>query len=222
MINKFIFLIALALTMITTGSIVSAFTYTDTYPYPNSTQCKLVNGQWTGCVADPWGFYERECTSYAAHMINQNGVAMSNGMKGPNGNTGLFSSAGNWDDNASSIGYTVDSSAVAGSIAVWDPDACTGCTVGHVAYVRSVNTNGSVFISEYNWNYGDGNYSERDGQTASHYIHFSGGISCGGANVTISNQNINTGTTCTASNSIIINPTTTVTPSNGTVNFKIQ
>lgn len=199
--------------------IVHAFSYTDTYPYPNATQCQS-NGN--GCVTDPWSFYKRECTSYAAHMINQSGVPMVNGMSGPNGQTGWFGNAGNWDDNASNIGYTVDSNPTIGSIAVWDPNACSGCTVGHVAYVREVHTDGSVFISEYNWNGGDGNYSERDSQRASHYIHFTSGASCGGANIVISNQEINSGTTCTASGSITISPTTIVRSSNGTVVFKIQ
>lgn len=205
--------------MLVFASKVYAFVYNDGYPYKDATQCQ---SDGTGCVVDPWNFYKRQCTSYAAYIVNENGVSMFNGMQGPNGLAGLFGNAGNWDNNASYIGYNVDNNPTVGSIAVWDPDACTGCTVGHVAYVRAVNSNGSVFISEYNWNWGDGNYSERDNLTASHYIHFSGGNSCGGANVIISNQTLNSGTTCIASNSISIYPESTITSSNGDINFKIQ
>lgn len=199
--------------------LITVMAYTDTYPYLSATQCQ---DDGTGCVADPWSFWKRECVSYAAWKINESGVAMSNGMSGPNGLSGWFGHAGDWDDNASYIGFTVNDTPTVGSIAVWDPGACTGCVVGHVAYVEKVNQDGSVYISEYNWNYGDGLYNERDDQRASHYIHFSGGISCGGANVVISNQEINSGTTCTSSGTINIQPTTRVTSGNGDVKFLIQ
>lgn len=106
-------------------------------------------------LVDPWGFYNRECTSFVAwRMNNDNHVAFSNNMSGPNGTTGHFGDATNWAANAASIGYNVNTSPAIGSIAVWPS------TIGHVAYVDAVNADGTINTEEYNWS-GDGAYHTR-------------------------------------------------------------
>jgi len=64
-------------------------------------------------------------------------------------------------------------------------------SAGHVAWVEKINTNGTVFISEWNWNYGDGFYNERDGYSGDHYSHIinSGSSSCS----TIQNRTVSSG-----------------------------
>jgi surface antigen len=101
---------------------------------------------------DPWGFYNRECTSFVAWRLNsRNGFAFTNAMGG-----GRFGDAGNWGSNARRLGYTVNMSPAIGSIAWWG--AGTISTLGHVAWVEAVNGD-NVTIEEYNYNRGA--YTER-------------------------------------------------------------
>lgn len=125
------------------------------YPYANDSSAAI----------DPWGFYKRYCTSYVAWKLNQNGAGFSNGMAGPNGAAGQFGDAKNWDDNAQTIGFAVDQTPAVGAVAVWN-----GGTYGHVAYVESVNANGTVNVSEYNHGVSLG-YGTRQNVTADRYIH---------------------------------------------------
>lgn len=196
---------------------VSAFIYNNTYPYPSANHC--------GCEADPWGFFKRQCTSYAAWKVNESGISMTNWMTGPNGNSGLFGNAGTWDDNAAYIGFAVDTLPRVGDIAVWEarPGYPYYMDVGHVARVEEVNGS-TVYVSEYNWNYGNGLYNERTPNlTPDHYIHFGGGgLSCGGANVIISNQTITGSVQCSATSSIKIESSTQILPGSGVVRFYIQ
>jgi len=120
---------------------------------------------------DPWGFYKRQCTSYAAWVLNSNGIKMSNTMIGPNGKSGRFGNGGNWDNNARDIGFVVDNNPVVGNIGVLDPFQGGAGSAGHVVYVKGVNENKSVNISEYNWG-GTESYSERKDLHLNHYIHF--------------------------------------------------
>lgn len=173
---------------------------------------------------DGWGFYKRQCTSYVAYRANSAGVAFSNGMIGPNGVAGWFGSALTWETNASTIGYTVNNIPSVGSIAQWNENNGGAGPAGHVAWVKEVNTNGTIFIEEYNWNYGDGSYNERTVAVSNlpdNYIHLNGST-CGSGNVVISNQSLTTGLSCSASNSITISPTTTIQPNSNTVRFYIQ
>lgn len=189
----------------------------DSYPYPNASECP-------DCEVDPWYFYKRQCTSYAAWKINESGLKFSNSMKGPNGEFGKFGNAENWDNNAENIGFTVSSTPRQGSIAVWDAgDGGTGAA-GHVAYVESINSNGTVNVSEYNWNYGDGKYNTRSGVDPSHFIYFTdepANNSCGGSNVRIENTNIKSGQSysCSASESITLLPSTTIQNGSNTIFF---
>lgn len=109
---------------------------------------------------DRWGFYTRNCTSYVAWRMERNGVAFSNTMVGPNGTRGQWGNANNWDDNARRIGYRVDGSPAVGAIAQWNEYEGGAGGYGHVAYVERVNSDGSVYVSEYNFGVAYG-YSER-------------------------------------------------------------
>lgn len=173
--------------------------YTNTYPYNNAQHC--------GCEVDPWSFYKRQCTSYVAWKANEAGVNFSNGMAGPNGVTGWFGNAGNWDNNASNIGFTVNNTPAVGAIAVWEANSGGAGAVGHVAWVESVNANNTVTISEYNWDYGNGNYKERFNRVADKYIHLNSN-SCGGTDVVLDGKAVGNGVTftCSASSSITVNP----------------
>lgn len=121
------------------------------YPYKNSPKGQV----------DKWAFYTRNCTSYSAYRASLVISSFHNSMKGPNGNPGSFGNAHNWDNNAKNIGFTVTTTPMQGAIAVWEAKAGNSGSAGHVAYVESVNSNNTFNISEYNWNYGDGNYNTR-------------------------------------------------------------
>ena len=62
--------------------------------------------------------------------------------------------ANQWDDNARSAGIPVDSTPRPGSVAVSNSGY-----YGHVMWVESVNPNGTINVSQYNWGL-DGRYSE--------------------------------------------------------------
>ena len=86
------------------------------------------------------------------------------------GNIGsTWGNANNWASAASSAGYTVNNSPEAGSIL----QSAGG--YGHVAYVENVNSDGSVEVSEMNYNGGPFSVSERTisaGEASSYnYIH---------------------------------------------------
>jgi surface antigen len=123
-------------------------------------------------MVDPWGFYNRECTSFVAWRLNDdNGVAFSNNMKGPNGGAGHFGNAGNWLSNAQRIGYSTDMTPKVGSVAWWSASARP--PNGHVAWVESVSSDGtSVTIEQYNAN-NTGMYSTQTIATSSvgKFIH---------------------------------------------------
>lgn len=195
---------------------IFAWVYTNTYPYPTASHC--------GCQADPWSFYKRQCTSYVAWKINELGYSFSNGMTGPNGSTGWFGNANNWDNNALSIGFVVNSTPVVGSIAVWEANSGGAGGSGHVAFVQNVNSNGTVDISEYNWNGGEGIYNERFGRVADKYVHVgsSSGGSCSGPNPIIQNTTINGPYNCSNVGTITVLPVTTLNPGSGNIVLNSQ
>jgi len=95
---------------------------------------------------DDWGMYTRECVSYAAFKVDQ-----------AYGNMPYWGGIGNanqWDDNARNIGIPYGNVPKAGSVGVIDNG-----TYGHVAWVESVNADGTINISHFNidWN---GDYAE--------------------------------------------------------------
>ncbi len=80
-------------------------------------------------MVDDWFYYNRECVSYVAWK------RASVGSPTPG-----YGNAGNWPVNSSTPSV--------GSVAVW------GYSIGafgHVGYVEAVNADGSILISQYNW-----------------------------------------------------------------------
>ena len=67
-----------------------------------------------------------------------------------------WGNASNWANAAASSGYTVNNTPKAGAIM-----QTTQGAYGHVAYVESVNSNGSVRVSEMNYGYGPGVVTSR-------------------------------------------------------------
>ncbi|WP_188432617.1 CHAP domain-containing protein [Kroppenstedtia guangzhouensis] len=95
---------------------------------------------------DPWGFYNRQCTSFVAWRINQRGYHFTNHMRG-----GHFGNATNWANNARRIGLRVNNQPAVGAIAQFNAGASGASgTYGHVAYVTAVNGS-TITIEEYNY-----------------------------------------------------------------------
>ena len=82
---------------------------------------------------------------------------------------GLWGNAGTWDQNATYLRYQFDQPPRVGDIAQWRDGECSNCSTGHVAYVESVNADGTVTVSEYNYNVDHG-FDVRTTQ-APRYIH---------------------------------------------------
>lgn len=101
------------------------------YPYGNLGMDSMV---------DPWGFYVRECTSYAAWYWNAHGRTWYNTQPGRG-------SARYWPEIASTLGYSVGSTPAVGALMIW-----TNGTYGHVAVVEAVYGDGTVLVSHYNYN----------------------------------------------------------------------
>lgn len=111
------------------------------YPYANAS----IDG------VDPWGFYNRQCTSYAAWYWNDKlGKSWYNTRPGSG-------SAWNWPAMAQDQGYSVSSTPRVGAIVSWDRGGIFG-QWGHAAIVEAVNGDGTFEISQYNWD--PYNYSE--------------------------------------------------------------
>jgi surface antigen len=109
------------------------------------------------------GYGYRNCTDWVAWRIPQ---LVQRDVPGGWGD------GGKWDNAAIAASKTVDTTPEPGDIAVWDPLTPGG--YGHVAVVESVNSDGSVNISEYNKKQ-DGNYGTRSNVTGvSHFIDLNG------------------------------------------------
>jgi surface antigen len=88
-------------------------------------------------VIDNWGMYNRECVSYTAFRVAASGRYMPY--------WGGVGNATQWDDNARAAGIPTDYSPRAGDVAISNAGA-----YGHAMYVESVNSNGTINISQYN------------------------------------------------------------------------
>ncbi len=109
------------------------------YPsrYNNATMDSLV---------DAWGMYNRECVSYTAWKVYE-----------AYGNMPYWGGIGNanqWPGNARAAGIPTGSTPKAGSVAV----SMAGY-YGHTMWVEAVNADGSIWVSQYNWDF-RGTYSE--------------------------------------------------------------
>ena len=114
---------------------------------------------------DPWSYYHRQCTSFAAfRLIYANGFT----------DVRNFGNAFEWGSRAKSRGYTVNKTPALGSIAWWDANAADASSYGHVAWVSGINGD-YVEIEDYNsWRGGPGLYNKRliHKSRVSGFIHF--------------------------------------------------
>lgn len=102
---------------------------------------------------------------YTSTPVNSTSYYVGNGMwctdyvhsKRPD--VAIYGNAGyNWMSAAQAAGKSTGSTPQAGAVAVMN---------GHVAYVESVNSDGSYVVSEMGWNYQPGNYNQRTVQPGS-------------------------------------------------------
>lgn len=104
--------------------------------------------------SDPWAYYLRNCTSYVAWKLNSIGVPASQFEGLGNG--------GDWYNDA-------PSGERSSTPAAWDAAVVPGTQsnpFGHVAFVESVNTDGTITVSEYNHD-AQGHGDTRTGTAAS-------------------------------------------------------
>jgi surface antigen len=97
--------------------------------------------------------------NYSSAPVNSNSYYVGNGMwctdwvHSKRADVPIYGNAGyNWVSAAQAQGKATGTTAQAGAVAV---------TNGHVAYVESVNSDGSYVVSEMGWNYKAGNYNQR-------------------------------------------------------------
>ncbi len=110
-------------------------------------------------VIDNWGMYNRECVSYVAFKVAQSGRHMP--YWGGRGN------ANQWPGSAIADGIPVSSTPRAGDAAIWNVGY-----YGHAMYVESVNGDGTINVSQYNYTY-DGTYSTMTiSASGLQFIHF--------------------------------------------------
>lgn len=95
-------------------------------------------------IVDPWGMYNRECVSYTAWKVQQTFGYVIHG----------FGNANQWPGSARAVGLSTGSTPRVHSVAIWNVGA-----YGHAMWVESVNSDGSIWVSQYNYDY-QGHYSE--------------------------------------------------------------
>lgn len=141
-----------------TGARAASATAASAYPYESTTR------------VGPWGFTTRHATDYVAWRFFERDVMFSAAMRGPNGTAGRFGEPAAWAAQAAGMGYTVDNVARAGAVAQWNAGEQGAGGAGHVAYVERVNPDGTVVVSELDWD-GDNAFSRRTLVRAPRYIH---------------------------------------------------
>lgn len=114
-----------------------------------------------------WNMYSgHNCTNYVAYRLIQLGVNADYLADGGD--------AKNWASMAAAHGVLVDHSPTPGSVAWWPADAPGISDLGHVAWVESVGSGGSITLSEDN--YGGDFHWEHDWPGGGYYpyafIHF--------------------------------------------------
>lgn len=98
----------------------------------------------------PLRYYYRECVDFVAWRLNRDAGTPSGGWAYTWGNGLPPSSASGWAD---SWQYNKGTNAIAGSVAWFN--------YNHVAYVQSVNSDGTVTLEEYNWGSARHSYNTR-------------------------------------------------------------
>lgn len=124
-------------------------------------------GMWANApqdtLVDSWGMYNRECVSYVAFKVDQ-----------AYGNMPYWGGVGNanqWPGNARVAGIPTGRTPKPGAVGV-----VSSGQYGHVAWVESVNGDGTINISHYNVNW-NGNYAvwtHLDPSFFDTYIYFGG------------------------------------------------
>ncbi len=118
----------------------------DDYPWPY----ELTDDQGGGL--SPLNYYFRECVDFVAWRINRDQGYYAAPFKWVWSNlTPYGGNGGQWQYNWEALGRTVSATPIVGAVAY------TGGN--HVAYVKSVNADGTVTLEEYN--YVPGMYSQR-------------------------------------------------------------
>ena len=143
-----------------TGRVVASGT--NSYPYQN--RCPQENWYFTGRYLYGYGGYICECTSYAGYKAYEYyGISISS-----------WGNAKYWGNSALAHGYTYDSRPEAHTIGF-----STAGVYGHVVWIETVNSDGTVDLSEYNNSYSSVSGSIADFGYRSHvpasaykYIHF--------------------------------------------------
>lgn len=97
-------------------------------------------------MLDNWGLYNRECVSYTAWKVYQTYGFMP--YWGGHGN------ANEWPGDARAAGIPTGSTPRMHSVAIWNVGY-----YGHAMWVEAVNSDGSLWVSQYNYDY-HGHYSE--------------------------------------------------------------
>jgi surface antigen/uncharacterized coiled-coil protein SlyX len=121
------------------------------YPWANEPDAYAV---------DPWLYYKRQCTSFAAWKFQAEfGLVFYNTRPGQG-------SAWNWPALAHDQGYQTSSTPRANS--VLSIPIGPNRPYGHAAWVNRVNANGTIDIEEYNWSVSRG-YGERLGVDPTRY-----------------------------------------------------
>jgi len=108
------------------------------YGYPYAGDCP---GAGLADVADRWGMYACNCTSYVAWALAANHQRIDWFIRGS-------MDAWNWPNVARLAGLVVDRRPEAGAVAVWPQLAPP---FGHVAYVTGTGPGGQVEVAEYNF-----------------------------------------------------------------------
>lgn len=102
-------------------------------------------------LRDPWGFHNRECTSFTAwRLASQNKIQFQQCSYAGQ----LWGNSQDWGAAAKAAGFTVDQSPARACVAWWGPEK----PIGHVAWVCGVSGD-QVQVEEYNWT--SGAYSAR-------------------------------------------------------------
>ena len=97
-------------------------------------------------LLDNWGMYNRECVSYTAWRVYETTGHMP--YWGGQGN------ANQWPGDARAAGIPTSSTPKVDSVAIWNVGY-----YGHAMWVEAVNPDGSIWVSQYNYDY-NGHYSE--------------------------------------------------------------
>jgi surface antigen len=113
------------------------------YPYPNAPDCN--ENTEANCIPDAWYFYQGQCTSWVSYRLNQlNGfgdVPFNNYYL--QGKIHRWGDAASWGEAADRAGIPRNDTPAVGAVAWFSR--------GHVGYVERINADGSVVMSEMNY-----------------------------------------------------------------------